>query len=155
MEDARILSTHRDRFPDMIRENHELTEALVHEMANRIRTFTTLRAQNEKLMSLGKLSAGLAHELNNPSSAVVRVAKDLKSHLGYQPEGFKQVISIRMSPEEVDAVNERLFRKIKDGPRSFSLMERNNRENDLEDWLDDHGFELPPDAMDCARGLWF
>lgn len=149
MEESQILFTHRDRFPEMIRTQYELVEALVHIMSNRIRNFTTLRVQNEKLVALGKLSAGLAHELNNPSSAVVRVAKELKNHLGYLPNGFKKVISIKMEEQEIDAVNDLLFGRVKEGIRSYSMMERNNLENDLEDWFDDNDLDIASDALDA------
>lgn len=155
MEPTKLLTTHRNTFPDMIKTQYQLVEALVHIMANRIRNFTTLQVQNEKLMALGKLSAGLAHELNNPSSAVVRVAKNLKQHLGYQPDGFKKVIAIRMEDDAVDAVNERLFSRIKEGVQSFSMMERSKRENDLEDWLDDNDVTLSPDAIEALIDFAF
>lgn len=155
IEPSKVMLTHRDTFPEMIKSQYQLVEALVHIMANRIRNFTTLQVQNEKLMALGKLSAGLAHELNNPSSAVVRVAKNLKQHLGYQPEGFKKVIAIRMEDAAVDAVNERLFGRIKEGLRSFSMMERSKRENVLEDWLDDNDVSLSPDAIEALIDFGF
>ena len=66
----------------MIRDHHELTTALVHTMTTRVREFTKQQQQEEKMMSLGKLSAGLAHELNNPASAMARSAKELKKTSG-------------------------------------------------------------------------
>ncbi len=155
LQKARILMTHRSTFPDMIRTQYELVEALVHVMANRIRNFTTLQVQNEKLVALGKLSAGLAHELNNPSSAVVRVAKDLKSHLAYLPDNFKRVISIRIEEAQVDAVNEMLFEHIGGGIRSYPILDRSRREECLEDWLDDHDVPLQADALDALVDFGF
>lgn len=155
MEPSKVLVTHRDTFPEMIQTQYKLVEALVHIMANRIRNFTTLQVQNEKLVALGKLSAGLAHELNNPSSAVVRVAKNLKQHLGYQPDGFKKVLAIRMEDAAVDAVNERLFSRIHEGIQSFSMMDRSRRENDLEDWLDDNEVSLGQDAIEALVDFAF
>src|SRR5207253_4718729 len=81
----------------MIRSQFELTQALVHVMANRIRNFTALQQQNEKMMALGKLSAGLAHELNNPASAVVRGSASLLKHLKLTPEAFKQVMALKLN----------------------------------------------------------
>ncbi len=53
-------------------------------------------------MALGKLSAGLAHELNNPAAAIVRGSVSLLKHLQLQPETFKELSSIKMDAEDVD-----------------------------------------------------
>jgi signal transduction histidine kinase len=111
-------------------------------MTNRVRDFTTLQQQNEKMMALGKLSAGLAHELNNPASAIVRDSVSLLEHLKLEPASFKKVISIQMTADQVDAVNNELFRllAIKDRPR-LSLKEKTRREDELTDWLEEHSIE--------------
>jgi signal transduction histidine kinase len=56
----------------------ELTKRLVGLMSDRIREVTRLEQQRDRLASLGKLSAGLAHELNNPASAAKRAASQLR-----------------------------------------------------------------------------
>jgi len=88
------LRFHRDGFREMCKDKYELTEAFVHHMTTRVREFTKIQQQSEKLMSLGKLSAGLAHELNNPAAAVVRSAESLTKHLKSQPEKFKKVMEM-------------------------------------------------------------
>jgi len=140
--DAQILSLPSYCTHDLICTHFELTQAFVHVMTNRVRSFTALQQQNEKMMALGKLSAGLAHELNNPASAVVRGAVTLKKHLRLMPESFKDIIEIRMSPGEVDIVNEKLFSVLdkKDKP-IIGLMERSSLEDDMADWLNDNQVE--------------
>lgn len=155
LEETQVLSVHRDVFPEMIRTQYELVEALVHVMTNRVRDFTTMQVQNEKLMSLGKLSAGLAHELNNPASAVLRVAKDLKAHLAYLPDGFKRVIAIRMDDAEIDAVNSVVFERVSQPLTELSALARNRREQELEDWLDDHDTELDGEQLDALVDFGF
>lgn len=141
LEDSDVLPLHRDRFVDMVNVSYELTQRLVVQMSNRIREFSQLRFQNEKLMALGRLSAGLAHELNNPASAMVRSAEALYKKIHQTPEQFKKVISIDITPEKTDAVNRVLFQRIRAGLRKYQLIERQNALDELIDWLDDHELE--------------
>ena len=55
----------------------ELVKRLVGVMSDRIRETTRMEQQRDRLASLGKLSAGLAHELNNPASAAKRASKPI------------------------------------------------------------------------------
>jgi len=137
MDDVELMTFPIDRIRELINQHFELTQALVHEMTDRVREFTALQQQNEKMMALGKLSAGLAHELNNPAAAIVRSSTLLKQHLRLQPETFKDVISIRMSGEQVDIVNNILFALMDRGKPVMPLMERTGKEDEMTDWLDD------------------
>jgi signal transduction histidine kinase len=79
--DSRVLRFPASLFPDLIQKMPELTRRLVGLMADRIRETTRLEQQRDRLVSLGKLSAGLAHELNNPASAAKRAASQLRELL--------------------------------------------------------------------------
>jgi len=148
-----VLSLHKDHFTTLICSHHELTTRFVHEMTSRVREFTQLQTQNEKMMALGKLSAGLAHELNNPASAIVRSSSSLKEHMQLLPGTFKAVISIRMTDEQVDMVNKRMFERISNPDRAsikLSLMERSACEDDLVDWMDEHQID---NALEMAENF--
>ncbi|HEV2352846.1 MAG TPA: sensor histidine kinase, partial [Puia sp.] len=124
---------------EMISDHFELTQALVHVMTNRVRNFTSLQQQNEKMMALGKLSAGLTHELNNPAAAIVRSSSTLMEHLKLQPADFKQIIAIRMDEKEVDAVQSKLW-EVLDRPArpALTLRERTALEDQITAWLEEH-----------------
>src|SRR5271166_4780599 len=79
--DTRALRFPASRFPELIQKMPELTKRLVGLMSDRIRETTRLEQQRDRLASLGKLSAGLAHELNNPASAAKRAASQLRQML--------------------------------------------------------------------------
>jgi signal transduction histidine kinase len=79
--DARVLRFPAALFPELIQKMPELTHRLVGLMADRIRETTRIEQQRDRLASLGKLSAGLAHELNNPASAAKRAAGQLRDAL--------------------------------------------------------------------------
>jgi len=79
--DSRALRFPTSLFPDLIQKMPELTKRLVGLMSDRIREVTRIEQQRDRLASLGKLSAGLAHELNNPASAAKRAASQLRELL--------------------------------------------------------------------------
>lgn len=142
LTDVYILQLHRDYFIEMVNVSYPLTQALVAVMSTRIRDFSQLRFQDEKLMALGKLSAGLAHELNNPASAMVRSSEELYKRIHTSPEKFKAVLRISISPEQTDEVNNILFSKVQNLNKiDLSLMEREDQLDELLDWLEDHDVE--------------
>src|ERR1043165_9539579 len=75
--DVRLLWFPVGLFPEMMQRLPLLVERLVWILSDRVREATTLDQQQDKLMALGKLSAGLAHELNNPAAGATRAANDL------------------------------------------------------------------------------
>ena len=79
--DAHALRFSSALFPELVQKMPELTKRLVGLMSDRIRETTRLEQQRDRLASLGKLSAGLAHELNNPASAAKRAASQLRDIL--------------------------------------------------------------------------
>jgi signal transduction histidine kinase len=81
LTDARVLRYPAARFPDLVQKMPELTQRLVGLMSDRIRETTRREQQRDRLASLGKLSAGLAHELNNPASAARRATSQLRDML--------------------------------------------------------------------------
>src|SRR5437773_10309919 len=79
--DGRVLKFPASLFPDLVQRMPELTTRLVGLMSDRIRETTRIEQQRDRLVSLGKLSAGLAHELNNPASAAKRATSQLRDIL--------------------------------------------------------------------------
>src|SRR5713226_6551542 len=79
--DSRALRFPASLFPDLVQKMPELTRRLVGLMSDRIRETTRIEQQKDRLAGLGKLSAGLAHELNNPASAAKRATSQLREIL--------------------------------------------------------------------------
>lgn len=141
LEAGHVLQLPRACFTEMVNVSYTLTQALVAVMTERVRDFQQMRLMDEKLMALGKMSAGLAHELNDPASAIVRASQELQKHLQQTPERFKSVMTMRVEPAEVDAVNKVLFERLEAkaaNSRELNLMEREERFDEIQDWLEDH-----------------
>ena len=81
MTDGRVLKFPTSLFSELVQKMPELTTRLVGLMSDRIREATRFEQQRDRLASLGKLSAGLAHELNNPASAAKRATSQLRDIL--------------------------------------------------------------------------
>jgi signal transduction histidine kinase len=79
--DGRVLKFPASLFPELVQKMPELATRLVGLMSDRIRETTRFEQQRDRLASLGKLSAGLAHELNNPASAAKRATSQLRDIL--------------------------------------------------------------------------
>ncbi len=136
-----IGKLNREKLRVLIQNYYELTEVLVHEMNNRIRNITQIEVQNEKLIALGKLSAGLAHELNNPASAMVRSASLLQQHLMGLPADFKKVIKIKADDSAIDRINQFMYQKLEEKPSELSMLEKADLEDELYDWFSDCNLE--------------
>ncbi len=141
-EPSAVLAVHRDHFPAMIRECHQITSILVHNMLDRARAFTSSDMHDEKMVSLGKLSAGLAHELNNPASAIERSAQLLDDRLEDAERASRALGACRLPDAQlaaVDAVREACAATRVHGVRS--PIEESEREQAMADWLDDRGLD--------------
>ncbi|WP_026631094.1 ATP-binding protein [Dyadobacter alkalitolerans] len=151
VEDLSYLLLPLDQLDEMIRSQFALTQALVHVMANRIKESTAFEQHNEKMMALGKLSAGLAHELNNPAAAVVRGSVSLMTHLKLVPETLAQVMSLRLDDAAIGFLSNKLFgARSRSEKRVLSMMERSSLEDDMLDWLDKNEVYV---AADMAENL--
>jgi len=77
MKNSRILTWSKDAFWKMLYDCPSITREILRTMAQRLQVFETVLQQNQKLIALGNLAAGLAHELNNPAAAASRAVAQL------------------------------------------------------------------------------
>ncbi|MEM6792406.1 MAG: ATP-binding protein [Acidobacteriota bacterium] len=146
---TRALRIDRRHFADVLHKIPELGYRLVALMSDRVREGTRLEQQREKMMALGKLSAGLAHELNNPAAAVARAASNLSDglarsngrivdlvRLGLDADAVGRLVDLRSAASGAAAPGEE-----KAPAPALSPIERGEREDELADWLEESGAE--------------
>ena len=139
-EPTEALVVPREMLPEMIRECPVITDTLVHAMVDRARQFTSSDLRDEKLISLGKLAAGLAHELNNPASAVVRSAKMLTESLSDAEQATRQLAGAHLSDSQFASIEAtRTICTSSETSRALSSAARADREDAIAEWLSDHG----------------
>jgi signal transduction histidine kinase len=124
---------------EMTQQCYDFTALCVHEMVDRARAFKSDDLQREQLASLGRLSAGLAHELNNPSSAVERSSKEMDACRLEVAAAARVLGSTGLSAEQSAAVAafETAASKAAGGTRS--ALEAADHEDAISDWLADRG----------------
>jgi signal transduction histidine kinase len=142
-EPVEVLGIEREHFPELIRECHDVTTILVHKMLDRARHFTSSYLHDEKMVSLGKLAAGLAHELNNPASALTRSAKALAIAVEKTESASRAMALACLTPEQVTGIDD--VRRVSVASRVQSILsplEQEEREMSVERWLKTHHADL-------------
>ena len=139
VEPSQVLRIEKSDFREMVSVAWGVVERLVAQMSDRVRGDVRLEQQREKMMALGKLSAGLAHELNNPSAAVSRAAATLSAHLAKLATCVTGLIRLNLDEATIDAIN--LLPTVVRARESIVLspLERGEREEELTAWLEDRG----------------
>jgi signal transduction histidine kinase len=131
-----------------------LAQKLVGEMTDRTREMARSEERTSKMLALGKLSAGLAHELNNPASATLRSASLLGETLNN-----RRAEAIALHGHVIPAEAQSLLTKIGEtiaecgsGTEKLDALQRSDLEGELCDWLQERSFtpDLAGDLVDAG-----
>lgn len=132
---SHYLAFHVSHFEEMFHRLPELVRRLVGLLADRVRSVTRQEQQHEKLAALGKLSAGLAHELNNPSAAARRSAAALRDCLA-RLRGAARSTSIGPKDCALLAQREEQIRSSLKPAQFKDELARADRQDAIQSWLE-------------------
>src|ERR1700733_8233633 len=102
--DSRLLRYPASQFPELVHKMPELTQRLVGMMSDRIRKTPGREQHRARSVSRGKLSAGLAHKLNNPASAAKRAASQLREVLIKMRDASHELGRRALKPEQKEEI---------------------------------------------------
>ena len=139
---SRFYELPADDFADVLRRWFPMAVHLLDGLFLGLTNMEAMAGQREKLVALGSLSAGLAHELNNPASAGVRAAQALRQRILDAQRAVAALVP-NLGPEAFAAVfgaEAEARRRAKEAV-PLGPLEAGDREDELGQWLDDHGVE--------------
>ena len=136
---TRVLEIDSRTFYRMAAEVPEVAEVFISRLASRLRDTQRIFRQQEKLAALGKLSAGLAHELNNPAAAARRGADELRE--ATRKAQLRALERDRHFSAAGRAAVADLLREAEANNISLDPLALSDREEEMGDWLDGRGFE--------------
>ncbi|HEY2163460.1 MAG TPA: HAMP domain-containing sensor histidine kinase, partial [Gemmatimonadaceae bacterium] len=140
-ERTEMMSIDREDVERMPVACPHVTAALVHAMIDRARTFKENDLEGEKVASLGRVAAGLAHELNNPASAATRGAQLFGEAIVETETAARVLGAAQLSESELATLEHARANCLRIRPTGVSPLDRADREEAIADWLARHGID--------------
>ena len=150
--DAETLCIPRQAFESLLSSSSTAAMAVLRWVMARLSQNESLLHQQEKMAALGTLSAGLAHELNNPAAAAQRNAAELGKTLGKLQSLTHQIEVMALQENQagwLDAFMQESERRFSN-PVRLDALEKIDRVDQLQTWLEANQVEA---AWDLAPAM--
>jgi signal transduction histidine kinase len=153
---CRVFRLSQKAFWKMLALCPTITQQIMRTMAQRTQGLETISQGRERLLSLGTMAAGLAHELNNPASATRRAASELRHTARALPAHSCRFSKLHLETEQLEYISQMQQEISQRSAPAIPLdpLTRSDLEEGLINWLDAHGVEeswnLAPSLMDAG-----
>ena len=143
--DAVLLSLEKEQLDELLQTSSTALQAMFHTVLSRWRGMEAMLRQSEKLAQLGTLTAGVAHELNNPASAAQRASSQLEPALQSFQRACLALSRLELDADQSQALEAATQRALalSARPPVLDALARSDREGELEAWLEQHGVADP------------
>jgi signal transduction histidine kinase len=152
---VRGLALHKKYFPEMEQLNPDFIQKLVGYMTERARYFATQQLQQEKVSALGQLAAGIAHELNNPASAINRISSELIKRIKENYELTEKLLQHSIHPQQIKSIHHAVQKKEAEKKTKITALERIEKEDALTEWLEKNGFDAGKEISETFTEVGF
>lgn len=139
---TRSYSLHKKYFQELEQLNPALIQRLIGYMTERARSFATTQLQHEKVSALGKLAAGIAHEMNNPASAINRISSELSKRLKENYRLTEKLLEHKISTENIQSIRTMIEAKERIEKKKLSPLQLMQKEDEIISWLDRNGLPV-------------
>ncbi|HEY1968581.1 MAG TPA: ATP-binding protein, partial [Pseudonocardia sp.] len=148
--DVRMLALPADKLASAFRQWFPMAVHLLQGMVLGTRRGQAITSQRERLLALGKLTAGLTHELNNPAAAAARATAALRDRVAGMRHKLAMIAEGKFDKDALlalTALQEDFADRVHEATE-LSAVAASDLEDELADWLDDHevagGWDLAP-----------
>ncbi len=150
--DSLLLAVRKEQLDSLLSNSISAVNAIFRVILERLHENEALMRQSEKMAQLGTLTAGVAHELNNPAAAVKRGADQLQESLSELEHVYTNLSRAELSEDQRSALADLAGRSNgKTSPlEELDPIARSDKEEEIADWLEDHGVD---DGWELASGL--
>jgi signal transduction histidine kinase len=179
LESSRLLRLRKEKFWNILTSCTSMTNEILRTMAQRVQLVQSISQEQGKLIALGRLAAGLAHELNNPASAASSSSTQLRELLRALTTismKFAQYSQAnKLTNDQLEFINTIIQNTLEYSANSMTIanipqqqdghisststdqLVRSDRESEIETWLDTHnisdGWKLAPTFIEMGYGI--